>query len=293
MELSKIDMPMSERLKELSKQPLLSEEDKAELIHYLGYSVSDEVLRKREFEFLEYLTGRRNCIACKNCENCTSKARGYVCEVDCMGNISYRPCKRFNAFLVHSKINNLIGQAKIPAAYNRMSFESFNPKWVKGGSWLLGVAKKAVQPGTSGIYFTGKPGVGKTHLAISILKEWLHEGRAGTFVTLPTLMQSLRKGIDDRDLDKRIEIIQNIDLLVLDDFGTEKVTEWTSEQLFIIVNERYINDKKTIVTSNLTMEQAEKRLEGGGERICSRLMGMCDVVAIEASDYRIFGGNNE
>ena len=105
---------------------------------------------------------------------------------------------------------------------------------------------------------------------------------------MPTLLQSLRKGYENNDYDNRLEMLCDVPLLILDDFGTERVNPWATEQLFTIINARHAGGKATIFTSNLSIEQAEQRLGEWGIRISSRIMGMCDVVTMNGKDRRIY-----
>jgi DNA replication protein DnaC len=93
-----------------------------------------------------------------------------------------------------------------------------------------------------GLYLSGDVGTGKTHLAVAVMNELIRKERVPSlFVTVPELLDNLRGAyiVPGRDLDEWMEAVKNADLLVLDDLGSEKPTDWVRERIFVIVNHRY------------------------------------------------------
>jgi DNA replication protein DnaC len=152
-----------------------------------------------------------------------------------------------------------------------------------------------------GLYLTGQVGTGKTHTAWAAVaawcratetephdggrnEEWLGGGRFGptvVFTRMTDLLDDLRPGEDGR---RRVRDCQSARLLVLDDIGAEKASEWTQERLYSIVDHRYANCLPLIVTSNLPPAKLEDQ---AGERTASRLAEMCVVVPITGTDRRM------
>lgn len=281
---------------------ILSDADIAEIKEYAKLDdLTTDAIMNNKFDAKSYLDNIRTCMACTNATECQASIRGYVPVMDSSAHIAYRPCNRYEAYRKNQKIADMLGDANIPPVYQSMSFETFDINRINGGKWLVNRAKGVLshgndktantgqkQPLKPGIYFTGDPGIGKTHLAVSTLKLWIAAGRAGAFATVPILLQSLRKGYEQKDYDERIELLCSVPLLILDDFGTERPNPWATEQLFTIINARYTGGKATIFTSNLSIEQMEGRLGEMGIRISSRIMGMCDVVTMSGKDKRIY-----
>lgn len=295
---------MMQMLRKLAGEykPLLSNEDISEIKSYANLEqLTDETIRANEFEAKNFLDGIRTCKACSNASTCQSVITGYVPVLDSKGRIAYRPCNRYAAYKNNRQIELMLGEANIPQVYQLMSFESFDSNRIKGGKWLMERCRRvltyvepkkvmeALQGEKRGLYFTGPTGIGKTHLAVSILKEWIKSGRSGAFSTVPLLLQSLRKGYENNSYDERLEMLLSVDLLVLDDFGTERSNPWTNEQLFTLINGRHVRCKATLFTSNLSIEETEQRLGNDGTRICSRILGMCDVIVMNGKDMRIYG----
>lgn len=130
-----------------------------------------------------------------------------------------------------------------------------------------------------------EPGGGKTHLALGIGWCWLINcGRGVVYYQVEDLLDELRAGFNAKDkerqfqFDVRLNFLKKIPLLILDDLGAEQTTDWARSKLDLILDARYINKLRTVVTSNLKKSELPPR-------IASRLgEGVC--VAITAGDYR-------
>jgi DNA replication protein DnaC len=145
-----------------------------------------------------------------------------------------------------------------------------------------------------GLYFCGGIGAGKTHLAVAVMNKLMQKERVpALFVTVPEFLDNLRGAymIPGRDLDEWMDAVKNADLLVLDDLGSEKPTEWVRERLFVIVNHRYREALPTIFTSNVGAQDLFTQL---GERTASRIVAMCgESIRIEADDHRRVSARGE
>jgi len=137
-----------------------------------------------------------------------------------------------------------------------------------------------------GLYFCGGVGTGKTHLAVAVMNELIRRKRIPSlFVTVPELLDNLRETYNKpgRNLDEWMDVVQNAEFLVLDDLGSERTTEWVRERIFVIVNHRYREALPTVFTSNIGPKDLAEQL---GERTASRIIAMCDWIALEGDDYR-------
>lgn len=156
-----------------------------------------------------------------------------------------------------------------------------------------------------GITFVGSPGVGKTHLAVGILKRIYREkGIRGKFFDTKDLIYRLKALIEEGGISKAIKGILNCPLLVLDDLGSERLSEWQRELISYIISYRYNNLKSTIITTNFSLTGEEKRdkrvkkmVEGIelpkalmkerlGPSTVSRIYEMTKVVYIKGRDRR-------
>ncbi len=129
--------------------------------------------------------------------------------------------------------------------------------------------------------------MGKTHLATAAAWTLMDAGVAVLYVVVPDLLATLRETFDvgvDETHAARMRRIRDADVVILDDLGSENGTPWVREQLFSIVNHRYLERTPLLVASNYTPE-------GIGGRIGSRLAdrGLVTYLSIDADDYRRLG----
>ena len=205
------------------------------------------------------------------------------------------------------KTQALWEQARIPRRYQNCSLGNFE---VHNDSHkdALKISRKFVgnYPAQEiGLLFIGPCGVGKTHLAVAILKLVIREkGARGLFYDTRELLRVIRSTYNPLVQTAEMDVLRPVmeaDLLVLDDLGAEKTSEWVEETLNLIVNTRYNERRATIFTSNYLRPEdvskdpaedsfkAETLQERVGERMWSRLHEMCDFVTMVTVDFRMAG----
>src|ERR1700736_5040059 len=209
----------------------------------------------------------------------------------------------------------------IPKRYEHCDFESYVPDLADGKTWTaqncqsMKQAKLLTQgfvrdyPGSAekGLLLMGPSGVGKTHLAVAALKELIRRGHAGLFCDYRELLKEIQASYNpaSESTEMRIlEPIRNVEILVLDDLGASKPSDWVRDIVGIVLNARYNERRVTILTTNYFDEVANPepapRLPGGlrvavredgladriGARMRSRLYEMCRTVEVSAPDFR-------
>lgn len=139
-----------------------------------------------------------------------------------------------------------------------------------------------------GLLFCGTVGSGKTYLACcianSLIEEYMIRVKIRNFAQI---INDLQKSGFDLDKNEYIESLTNVSVLILDDLGIERDTSYAKEQVYNIVNSRYLKQKPTIFTTNLPYEKIQNSDDGVEyERIYSRIIEMCIPVKVMGEDFR-------
>ena len=208
--------------------------------------------------------------------------------------------------------------ARIPPLYENKSFEDFllprdNPLAHSAMAKVMvdvrAFTREFPAAHRPGLLFIGDPGVGKTHLAVAVLKSLIDRGFEGVFFDYQNLLDRIRSsysemsGASDREA---YRTVLDTDIVLLDDLGSHRVTDWVEDTVTSILTWRCNNRKPTIVTTNLPDPDAGmsivERASGPGERPVvkttlgerigmrarSRLFEMCRVIRMpQVADYRI------
>ena len=151
---------------------------------------------------------------------------------------------------------------------------------------------------SSGLYLYGRVGAGKTIYAAAVLMElkrrsfmsYHSDYIKGCFIKVTKLLEDLRASFNADNAGSFQDIIDQCtgtDVLVLDDIGSQKITDWVRNILYLIIDSRYENLKPTIFTSNGSLNELADQYEDN--RIPSRIEEMCRIKHFTNKDYRIRG----
>jgi DNA replication protein DnaC len=222
---------------------------------------------------------------------------------------------------MEERAEKVMERARIPKRYEHCDFESFSTELADGKTWTvqheqsLKSAKFTVQgflksfPGTEkGLVFIGPSGVGKTHLAVAALKELIRRGHGGLFCDYRELLKDIQASYNLASESTEMAILEpvrTVEVLVLDDLGASKPSDWVRDIVGIVLNARYNENRTTIITTNYLdtppSEGEATRLPSGklvaavredtleqriGARMRSRLYEMCRTVEVSAPDFR-------
>lgn len=135
-----------------------------------------------------------------------------------------------------------------------------------------------------GVYLWGPVGTGKTY-ALYAMRERIHQMSITVRLhSAPEMFDMIRDDYQHKDSFNLDRILANRGILMIDDLGAEKPSEWVTETMFKIINKRYEEVLPTIITSNLDLGELVPRF---GDRIASRIAEMCDVVKLDGNDRRL------
>src|SRR5215831_14273153 len=187
-----------------------------------------------------------------------------------------------------SRTQTLLGRARIPPRYQRCSFDNFEITCPSVQRALM-VSRKYVDEYPVidiGLLFIGTCGVGKTHLATSILTGLINKGVPALFYDFRDLLKEIQDSYNPNTHTSELRILTPVfdaEVLVLDELGANKPTEWVQETITHIITKRYNDGKLTIFTSNYLdpapdPEHDESLTDRVGVRLRSRLYEMCDEI---------------
>jgi DNA replication protein DnaC len=213
----------------------------------------------------------------------------------------------------------LMTQAAIPPRYDDCNFENFytreNPSLSLAKVQAEGFVKEyrpnvgpGSEPSQVGLLFVGPTGVGKTHLAVAVLRGLMSlKGVECLFYDFRGLLKEIQDGWNPVSQTSELRVLQpvlDVEVLLLDEMAAANPTDWVKDTLAYIINSRYSNKKVTLITTTIPRQaEAGRReavkqpsgdevpsldptLERLGSTLVSRLYEMCKMVTMQSTDYR-------
>jgi DNA replication protein DnaC len=215
---------------------------------------------------------------------------------------------------LRARAQSLLAAARIPRRYEHCELANYDtdfpgahPSLAEGHFVASSFAKKCDPRGDKGLLIIGKIGTGKTHLAVGIIKELiLDRGISCLFYDYRELLKEIQNSYNSAVQTTELDVLRPVfetDVLVLDELGAVKPTEWVWDTVSLILNTRYNDNRTTIITTNFedqpaaavagaSISPARAAVRGEtlgdriGERMRSRLHEMCRIVTLDGADFR-------
>jgi DNA replication protein DnaC len=210
------------------------------------------------------------------------------------------------------RAESLLAAARIPKRYEHCELSNFEYDGPHANLMQARMAACKFVEGypldNTGLLLIGSIGVGKTHLGVGIIKELLlSKGIPCLFYDYRELLKQIQNSYNDSVKVTELDVLRPVfetEVLVLDELGAVKPTEWVWDTVSLILNTRYNNNRTTIITTNYPDDpardsngnsefaRAQRAARGEtlgdriGERMRSRLHEMCRIIKMEGADFR-------
>jgi len=169
--------------------------------------------------------------------------------------------------------------------FREFTFERYT---VTAGTATAVGACKAFDPSKSNLYLWGTAGCGKSHLAVATFRRFHMDGVYSVFTKHSALNRSMQ-GLKSDEYDRKMDDYAGARVLLIDDLGTAKQTEYADQVLYDIIDTRQMRYQNgLIITSNLSLADLARKF--GDDRLPSRIAGFCDVIKMDGADWRVKRG---
>jgi len=221
----------------------------------------DEEAMKYTSSLQETVKELNNCSKCEGLIYCQNRLEGHVFYPEKESyqiKFSYAPCKYQKEMVEKQKNRNTREKDILNASFSEIDIT--DKKRVKVIKWLKNFYDTYDKNERfKGLYLHGNFGCGKTYLISALFNEMSKKRVSTEIVYYPELLRDIKSDFDT--FADRIDYLENVDLLLIDDIGAEKVTEWSRDEILgTILQKRMNNYKTTFFTSNLNIEELERHL---------------------------------
>lgn len=249
----------------------------------------------------KFFSPKQNVLDTYICEGCSETVRKtefvipigprqgetYIGKVGCKCEdieLGKRERQRADRLKLDKMLNHFDSHSLLNKSLKNATFENYQPTnddTTKGKQIALEYADNF--NGEGNLLFSGTYGTGKSHLSVAITKALMAKGKTCVFISFPKLLTKIKDTYNDDGPteDQLMNAMKNVDLLVIDDIGAEKKTDWTTAKLFEIIDDRA--GKATIYTTNLSSKELKDWV---GERNFSRVLENTTPIRMNGDDYR-------
>jgi len=264
-------------------------------------NVSKEQLLANVHLINETISEKQNCIDCQGLKYCMNEIRGF-CQTPIVKHsqiyVDYIECKYNQSDRESKQHLKYIYSFDVP---ERLKDADFKDLWTDDSSRFpliefvsVFLDKYIAGEEVKGAYVHGNNGSGKTHIMAAMINELAKRNVRCGVIYFPELLRSLKANFGN-DYDERYLYIRNLPVLVIDDIGAEKLTEWGRDEILSsILQHRMQANLPTFFTSNLSLDNFEKHLAGSNDannlikarRIIERINSLSDVIEVKGKNLR-------
>ena len=258
-------------------------------------SLGNDFIEAHSGKFADWLTVKEKCKNCKGLTFCRQSTQGYVMDLYIDGILlnqlipcSYQKQKQqidsHKGFYRFMDMPEELLEVKLELLDLKQESREYRDVISKLADHLLNEER------TKGVYFYGKPGVGKTYLAAGITNFFTLKKQNCAFVNVPKLISDLKMMFQEpQTMEQRLRLLKNVDILVLDDIGGESMTAWSRDEILLPVLEiRMQQHRRTYFTSNYSMLELKERFETTNNRMKEPIAALRLMERIKALSAEIF-----
>ena len=241
-------------------------------------------------DYYEVYNNSRNCMFCKGIENCKNRDRGYALKVN-NGMFYQEACKYEKQRLERSKKTSLINTLYLPQKILDALIDEYNINSDSRKKIMVQITKflNDLKSGekAKGLYLFGDFAVGKTYTLAVIANEVSKMDKTSLLIYFPDLVLELKNSIGTDRFQELVNMLKDVDVLMLDDLGSENMTTWLRDEILgPVINYRLMENKPLFISSNIKPGDLEEHLATDktkenimkAKRIISRLNDMVDCI---------------
>lgn len=225
------------------------------------------------------------------------KAKKFPCLCSCGVKRREEEKERFQNMNKQKRLERIIDNSLMDEQFKTCTFENWdhklgNEKMFKIGKGYADNFQKCKNKNT-GLLIYGAPGNGKTFLSACITNELMKKLIPVVCVSVIALLQRIQKTFnkfEKEEAETVLSSLDNADLLILDDLGTENMSEWSVSMIYHIIDSRARLKKPLIITTNIDLEEIKERYD---KRTYDRITELCTQIKNEGSSIRQIKGKSK